>query len=195
MLSILPDYKPEGELDAPATGKMAEGLSMDLVPGTPEWEEWIRGGDKELAAETKAEMVYELLNENTFRGKPVDEETKRAILDSLNVEIGAKGSITLKWDDAEDMAESIMDRTGIQESGFFTLKRNNEEFENRLAASLMRLFKDGRFGGKELEERALADAIGADWDEVLQAQEEKNATLPEDEQFTVMDILKILAKE
>jgi hypothetical protein len=181
--------------DAPATGKMAEGLSMGLEPGTPEWEEWIRGGDKELAAETKAEMVYELLNENTFRGKPVDEETKRAILDSLNVEIGAKGSITLKWDDAEDMAESIMDRTGIQESGFFTLKRNNEEFENRLAASLMRLFKDGRFGGKELEERALADAIGADWDEVLQAQEEKNATLPEDEQFTVMDILKILAKE
>jgi hypothetical protein len=176
------------------TGKMVEGLSMGLRPGTPEWEEWIKGSGKDgkpLAAEVKADMVYELLNNNTFKGERVDEETKRALLESLDVEVGAKGSVTIKPDDAEEMAESIMDRTGIKESDFWQI--NEEEFEERLTYSLIRLFKDGRFGGKELEERALADAIGVNWPDVLALLEEKNERQPEDKQFAIMDILKHLA--
>jgi hypothetical protein len=115
------------------------------------------------------------------------------LLDALDAEVGAKGSVTIKPDDAEEMAESIMDRTGIKESDFWEI--NEEEFEERLTYSLIRLFKDGRFGGKELEERALADAIGVNWSDVLALLEEKNARQAEDKQFEVIDILKHLAEK
>ncbi len=183
--------------DLKPTGKMIEAVSMGYEPGSPEYAAYLKGTGKDgkpLAAEVKAQMVVDALN-GTFKGQPIDAEAQSAILDSLDVQRGPKGSITIKWDDAADYAESIIDRTGISESSWFTLQRNPQEFEDRLTWSLMRLAKDGGFGGKELEERALADSIGVEWNELLDAQAEKNANLPEDEQFSVMDMLKLLAEK
>ena len=189
--------KQFGEDGLKPTGKMIEAVSMGYEPGSPEYAAYLKGTGKDgkpLAAEVKAQMVVDALN-GTFKGEPIDAETQAAILDSLDVQRGPKGSITIKWDDAADYAESIIDRTGIRESSWFTLQRNPQEFEDRLTWSLMRLAKDGGFGGKELEERALADSIGVEWNELLDAQAEKNAKLPEDEQFSVMDMLKLLAEK
>ena len=127
---------------------------------------------KPLAAEVKTGMVFELLTKGTFKGNPVDDATRDALLDSLDVQRGAKGSITISLENAQDYADDIVNRTEIGENRFGW---DNEGFNDRLAMSLMRLAKDGRYGGAELEQRALIDALGADYDELLEQTEIEDA--------------------
>jgi hypothetical protein len=147
------------------TGKMIEGMSMGLKPGTQEWNDWIKGTGKDgkpLAIETKLQLARDVYNrEGQFAD--ISDEEREGYMKVLGMQAGPKGSVTLDWDTADDMAESIIDKTEIGENW---IANNDDDFQMALTFSLVRLAKDGRFAGKELEQRALVDALGGDWDEL-----------------------------
>ncbi len=153
------------------TSKMIEGASMGLAPGTPEWEEWIRGtgeGNKPLAIEVKLQLAKDVMNKSgQYEG--ISDEEQAAYMAALGMQSGPKGSVTLSWDQAHDIANDIVNRTDIGENFFGW---DDEAFNDKLTFSLQRLAKDGRYGGNELYERAIVEALGGDYEDMLAAVQE-----------------------
>ncbi len=171
------------------TQRMVEGLSMGLEPGSEAWATWLTDDkEKSLAIERKMDIAKSVLN-RTGEYEGISDQEQSVYLQSLGLQLAPKGSITMDMKTAEDLANNIMDKTGIGENW---LGNNNDDLASTLAFSLMRLARDGRFGGKELEQRALLDAMGYSWDEAVEAVQAKQAS---GEDWTMDDVIRALADE
>ncbi len=168
------------------TTKMKNAAAAGLKPGTSAYNDYILGtGDdgKPLAIEVKLALAKEVMNK-TGEYEGISDADQEAYMKGLGMQAGPKGSVTLSWDNAEDMANSIIDKTDIGENW---IGNNDDDFITNLTFALLRLAKDGRYAGAELNERALVDALGGNYDDLVELSEETGKTMAE--------LLQILAQE
>ena len=121
-------------------------------------------GRDEFAFEAKLRMVQEV-QQKKGEFANISDTHRQQLLEGLGVQTAQGGAVTLKLEDAETIADSIIDSTGIGEGSF---GGNDSDFKMDLALTVMLTAKNGNYIGKELQQRSLAATIGQDWNELQQ---------------------------
>lgn len=161
------EEKPDYTLD----GVRYDGDTNEPIAG--DIDEAGEAEGKPTAFQVKMQEMLDL-QKGEGRFKDLSEDELAAMQSSQGLVRGAKGGITMDADEAEDLANAIMDETGIGEDGFW--ETNDDETASRMAFEIMRLAKDGRFDAAEIRLRAMAAGLEVSWREVEVVAKEQDAS-------------------